>query len=624
MGIDQCVDTNIMAMFSYSYWERLREDFMTFLMLTEMASYCMDIIQSLSEIILDVVLPQVYSYMEIYGTFSHTVLGLTEDRVHIYLGDSMEQALAACLNVQLQDVVAIKDFCQFVLRHISKTVSSVLDLCTQTPILESRLPVVFVSGCVTSIRDLKHMAGMILKVIVRALNVEQPAQDVTEAQTSQSASNELDNDTEESPFYFENTRRDFRKQLKAYIICMVEVLKSNAEMPYFETSNRRVVCIRVGANTRILTVDSDSEADGELSAMSSCHGLDAIPGAVPDINDDKSPYVSVTTTKHQFHHTGTNQRDAIDKIVEDLLKLVETDSRGLEDIDNAKLREFTDRVFNLVMSGRVYQIPLVPNGTCLCNTVICRKLRRGDNIKNAGIVAHTLYMRTEELVTRCAVQVFLWSAINLEDVPETSDSSKDLYFEFFIRVDAGEYARPPPLLNVESHSEQPNNINYEIPERSGTPEVTQSQLMISMMHTSLLTLMVGEVLTVIGIRNLRTIHKIGAEVIQQLKGVDFMVYNNFRASIVGESYKDLCQSILSDLLQEFGTVKVMQDMLTSRDPYFCDVLMRALQKQLSKAPDKKTSCCLLKKLKKLCCKKIKKTNKITPIFSATSEKDSSK
>lgn len=597
---------------------------MTFLMLTEMANYCMDIIQTLSEIILDVVLPQVYSYMEIYGTFSHTVLGLTEDRVHIYLGDSMEQALAACLNVQLQDVVAIKDFCQFVLRHISKTVSSVLALCTQTPILESRLPVVFVSGCVTSIKDLKHMAGIILKIIVRAFDAEQPAQDVTEAQTSQSALNELNIDTEESPLYFENTRRDFRKQLKAYIIYMVEVLQSNAEMPYFETSNRRVVCIRVGANTQILTVDSDSEADGELSAMSSCHGLDAIPGAVPDINDNKSPYVSVTTTKYQFHHTGTNQRDSIDEIVEDLLKLAQADSGGLEDIDKAKLREFTDRVFNVVMSGRAYQIPLVPNGTCLCNTVICRKLSRGDNTKNAGIVAHTLYMRSEELVTRCAVQVLLWSAVNLDDVPETSDSSGELDFEFYIRDEAGDHARPPPLSGLESHSVHSSNIYDEIPESSGTLEVTQSQLMISIIHTSLLNLMVGEMLTVIGIRNLRTIHKIGAEVIHQLKGVDFMVYNNFRASIVGESYKDLCQSILSDLLQEFGTVQVMQDMLTSNDPYFCDALMRALQKQLSKAPDKKTSCCLLKKLKKLCCKKIKKTNKITPIFSATSDQDNSK
>lgn len=62
--------------------------------------------------------------MKTYGTFSPTVLGPTELRIHTYLGDSIEQALADCLNIQLQDFAATKDICQFLFRYISKTVNN--------------------------------------------------------------------------------------------------------------------------------------------------------------------------------------------------------------------------------------------------------------------------------------------------------------------------------------------------------------------------------------------------------------------------------------------------------------------------------------------------------------------
>lgn len=62
--------------------------------------------------------------MKTYGTFSPAVLGPTEHRIHTYLGDSIEQALADCLNIQLQDFAATKDFCQFLFRYISKTVNN--------------------------------------------------------------------------------------------------------------------------------------------------------------------------------------------------------------------------------------------------------------------------------------------------------------------------------------------------------------------------------------------------------------------------------------------------------------------------------------------------------------------
>lgn len=53
--------------------------------------------------------------------------------------------------------------------------------------------------------------------------------------------------------------------------------------------------------------------------------------------------------------------------------------------------------------------------------------------------------------------------------------------------------------------------------------------------------------------NTETILEITSEAIEQLLDVDPKVCDHFSASLMGQSYKDIYQSALSDLLQEFCT-----------------------------------------------------------------------
>lgn len=109
----------------------MADGLVTCAMMTALANSCMDITQTFAEAILDVVMPQVYRYMRIYGTFSPTILDLTEDRIHTYLGVSIEQALDNCMKIKVQNFESTKVFSQLLLRHISKAVN--LHPGVQTP-----------------------------------------------------------------------------------------------------------------------------------------------------------------------------------------------------------------------------------------------------------------------------------------------------------------------------------------------------------------------------------------------------------------------------------------------------------------------------------------------------------
>ncbi|XP_038583800.1 uncharacterized protein LOC119909601 [Micropterus salmoides] len=633
----------------------MTKGFVSGAMTTVLANSCMDIIQNIAEAILDVVMPQVYRYMRIYGSFSPTVLGLTEDRIHACLRDSIELALANCLRIKVENFLATKVFSQLLLRHISKTINSVLALSTQTPILESRLPVFFVSGCVTSITDLKDMVYEIVTILTGALEGR--------GQSSQIALCEPSGKVE-FPIFCLTPRGDLKKIVKTYIIRMVKVLKNGAQMPHCEisSSNHRDICIRVGTNIHILPVEH-SESHGQQSATSSSpsSGVDAIPGAVPDNDTTDSHSESCPSSvtiigaaeDHSFSHLGPNEIDSIKNIADEIVHaFLGEDLQGAaqackcqkavhseqEVVDIDKIRKLTDRIFNVVMSGRDYQIPSMPAGTRICKTVTCRKLRRG-NFPNPSIIARALYMRTEEVVTRCAVQVHLWSELRQEgsDCPSPltfDELSDDPDFVLVPSHAAGDH-KEVVFLNPPSHcnssmSSQDSNATYDaIPK---PPEPTQSQLHGDIVHISLLSLLVGEMLTVIGIKNSEIIFEVIKKLIKQLQDVDPKVYNHFHASLMGRSYKDIYQNAITDLLLEFGSIQVMQEAVRSGDPNFEEAISRELRKQLriptspvsrGKAAEKMFG--FFKTLKRLCCRKTsKKSGKTTTVLSLTSDQDDSK
>lgn len=614
-------------MFSDRDWDFIEDGLVNAELAAVLADSCMDIIQTLAQTILDVVMLQVYRQRRTCATFSPTVLSLTEGQIHAYLGDSIQQALANSLRLPVQTLGLTKVFAELLVRHISKTVNSVLALSTQTSILESRVPVFFVSGCQTLLQDLRYMVGHIAAILIASLNHPE----VTEAQSSQTASFEHRNLLElESPVFCFSTKNGLKGFLKTYITRMVNVLK-RAHMQNRESrmssSNRRDVCIIVGSNTQILTVE-DIEAH-EQSAKSSYSGLDVIPGAVPDNDDapsEANPFSSVTVID-TTEDTCPDEADTIKNIADELVKAVlggdqqeeaETDScqesgnDGLAVVYCSKLKELTDRIFHLVMSGQDYQIPYLPVGMRMCDSVTYRKLRRG-GVTNPGIVTQALYMRTEELVSRCAVQALIWSTLDSLDSDllfgySSQDPSMQSSESGFQPVPAAGDCEPTvPRVILPAPRHLSNSTFDIIPEQ---PEQTQSQLLASNVHTSLLTLLVGEMLARIDIRDGEMILEVAKKAVVQIQDADPKLYDHFHASFMGQSYRDICQTAINDLLLEFGSVEGMKEAVRAGDPNFQEALMRALRKQLFPTPPvssgnaaKTTTCSFFKKLKRLCCKK---------------------
>ncbi|KAI3364043.1 hypothetical protein L3Q82_010872, partial [Scortum barcoo] len=558
------------------HWESMADGFVTCAVTTSLASCCMDMIQTFAEAILDVVMPQVYKYMGTYGPFSSTILDLTEDRIFTYLGDFIEQVLDNFVKVKLEST---KVFCELLLRHISRTVNSVLVLTTQTPIVESRLPVFFVSGCVTSVTDLKNMVCQIATLLIEAFKAQNPA---------------LENGLKTLTRTL-NSRHDLKKLVTSYLMRMVKVLKRRTQMPLCKKSSRnhRHVCIRVGTLTEILTVE-DSESPGQYSAMSSFSDLDALPGGVPESSNhyDSCPFSSHTiicATEDHSPRLAPSEMESIDNIADDLVQaflevdlqdVMQTDSGRLEVMDNVNLREITVRLFSVIMKGHHYQIPVVPAGRRMCDTVTYRQLYRG-GVADQSVIAHTLYLRTEEIIVRCALQVLLWSALRF-DCPstESSDEIDDLVFLFGPRQEGGDYLNDSfesiQSLSFSSQLDQHSDTTYDVASETG--DITESYLITGILRSSFLNLLVGEMLAVMGITTYEAIFEVVTQVIDQFHGVNAKVYDHFSASLLGHSYKEMYQTVIADLREEYCSVEEMQEVVRAGDPSFVEAIIRSLRK----------------------------------------------
>lgn len=600
----------------------------------------MDLIQTFAQAILDVILPQVHTHMRTHGTFSPTILGVTEDRIQAYMGASIGQALSSCLRFNVQDLQDTKLFCELLFKYISQSVNAVLALTTQTPILESKVPVIFVSGCVSYNRDLKCMVSHMAFILLQALN---PQPDTVA----------MCNDIK-SPWYNFNSRRDLKKMVKTYITRMVRVLRSSQRAPSRVSSdNQRDICIRVGTNAKLLTVEK-SKSQQQKSTKDSFSGSDFIPGAVPDKSgstSESSPFLLVTvigTTENDLfsaimeNQTITNLADElVEAFLNDLGEVTETVAEQntalqLDDVDKEKIRTFTDRVFELVMSGHDYQVPLVPAQRRMCETVTYRRLRRWD-ITDLGIITHTLYLRTEEVVTRCVVDVLLWQTLGYwgPDYPSTSSSLSTAAELFLRRDEAGDLSISSPEENISTDSlSRQSQISYAT--FSDDSESIESNLLENVLLGSLVTQLVGEMLIIMAIRNTAILLDLVPRIRQRLHQIGPMMYHFFHASLMGQRYNDIIQATFTNLLLEFASLQEMQEAVLARDPSFEEAMVTALTKQLSilsetaeSDDDKKTTCSLLKKVKTLCCKTTsikpsRATTNISPIKKGrtTNENDS--
>ncbi|KAM7367592.1 hypothetical protein PAMP_013878 [Pampus punctatissimus] len=606
-----------LILITMDYWDFFKEDLVIPEVTVLFADLCMELVQTLSQTILDVVMPQVYRYRTTGGTVSPADF-LNEDQIHAYLGDSIQQALVKSLHLPVDSLEHIKAFTELLVSHISRTVNSILAAATQASILESRVPVFFVSGCQTLLPDLKDM----INHIVAALRTGflQQKTEVHSNQTESCGSSDLS--TLKSLVFCCSTKDSLRRFMKTYITRMVKLLKTIAQMRYenseMSSSDRRDICVIVGSNTEILTVE-ESEVH-EQPATSSYSGLDVIPGAVPDNkpSSETSPFSTVTVidTEH-FQRSVDDEAESIENIVDELVQTIlgedqkgpaetgsqESVSSEQEAAYSLKLKELTGRLFNLVMSGQAYQIPCLPDKIRLCDTMTYRKPRRW-RVTNPDVIVQALYMRTEELVSRCAVQALMWPTtdwLGSDYIPDPTTDSE--------------------IVDSVPSSSNISNSTHDI--ISNTSEPARSKLLTDIMHKILLNLLVGEILTSIDIVDNNKILELTNKMIVQ--DVDPKLHDHFLASFMGKTYKDIGQTAINDLLLEFGSVEEMQEAVRAEDPNFEEALKRTLMKQLRFPTTKKTTCSFFKKFKRLCSKKkSKKGSKTQTVRSPTCDEDNGK
>ncbi|KAK2856578.1 hypothetical protein Q5P01_005313 [Channa striata] len=571
--------------------------------LTALAASCMDVVQRFAEMILDIVIPQVYSYMRTHGSISPIHFRVTKDQIQAYMGDSVEQALTLGLKINVQMFSHTKVFTQLLQKHISRTVNSVLALFAQSPTLESRLPVILVSGCVASITNLKHMVNEMANMLIQILT---PKHRFAECRFKSS----LDKKGEELNClsYYLNPRDHFRNKMKTYLIYMFEVLRESLEKPcQISSRNKRVVCIRVGTNTKILTVE-DSESHEQKSPMDFYSNLNAIPGSVPETDKAESPFsgsLEITRETEERSHSVDQMRDIIfiRDIVDELMKVFMDDLHTEEETSSGQtaglqlnavkeltIRKITNSIFDLIMNGHNYQTASLLSGRHVGDTITYTSLMSG-NIADRGLVAHTVYMRTEEVVTRCAVQMLLWAPLYLKKSNLLACPSPA--FNATVEVDS-----EPPLL---SRSED------EL-----SPPVG---------------LLVGEMLDVIGVRESDPvwvlINRAGIELQQDF---DFQRLQDLHGYWIIKSYRIVARDAVAELLLKHGSFERLHELVRSKDPFFVGDVVRALSHQLERLNEpsvlggnaaKKKSVHFLKKFKRLCCKKFSKnatkTTRITPL-----------
>ncbi|XP_047430018.1 uncharacterized protein LOC124999245 [Mugil cephalus] len=658
-------------------------------MITTPVFSCLDIIQTLAEGIVDVVIPQVYRYTRSYGTFSPSILGLNEERIHTYLGDTIELTLTRFLNVDVRNFVSIRKFSELLVRNITKAVNSVLALTTQTPIWGSRVPVFFVSGCETSVRDLIDLAWLMVLILTEARDSRraqktqrrtretedrtQEAEDrtqetedrtqetedrtqetedrtqVAEDRTQETAAsplhwNPLESTGLKPPLFLNQSRNTLRSMLKNHILSIVNAFRSEARMPWVEmnTSNHRKICIRVGTNTQALTVE-----DSESYKGPSCSASHILPGAVPESSSACLPSATVTNRGVNYDFDPRMDVRIISEVVDDLVESFWKDPLEVEQIESyqnaahdgqdsfdlVKLRQLTDEIFNVIMNGQVYQIPLVPPTVRMCDTVTYEK-RMSVDVPNTSLATQSLYMRTEEVATRCALQVLLWSAVNRE-WHESSPSELSFGSEldsFMARHAAGDRASTSTYgrasasasdLASDIGSDFSGTISLDSFSRFGSLQSPDPVLtgQSEALEELVCTLLVEELLKNIGERNFGML-----EIVADLRNLDLSMYNHFHAYLMGHSYKSIIQSAMAELLEEYGSVEEMQRAMRMWDSTFRYNVVKILKEQLTNLTPpvcrghatvgRKRTCGLFKKFKKLCCMKtFRRASNVTPLIS---------
>lgn len=67
---------------------------------------------------------------------------------------------------------------------------------------------------------------------------------------------------------------------------------------------------------------------------------------------------------------------------------------------------------------------------------------------------------------------------------------------------------------------------------------------------------------------------------EQFQDAGPKLYDHFLASLMGQSYRDISQTSIADLLLQFGSAQGMHEVARSGDPSFEKAIMRGLSKQL--------------------------------------------
>uniref|UniRef100_A0AAV2KAS9 Uncharacterized protein n=1 Tax=Knipowitschia caucasica TaxID=637954 RepID=A0AAV2KAS9_KNICA len=207
----------------------------------------------------------------------------------------------------------------------------------------------------------------------------------------------------------------------------------------------------------------------------------------------------------------------------------------------------------------------------------------------SGLIPHCLYLKTEEMINRAVKQVLQWvwwcdgnppNCDPLNQIPESP--------EFDMVLGGGDQHLSSDEEEDEVRGDE-EEVEQQQPQQPPTPPPpTRRQPMGSILlnhltKSSFLALIVGEVLTLIGIRDWGKIQLMLRNLITGVNIPD-LIQEPFDAVVGGRSFRDICQGAIRDLLDVYGSVFALHQAVNEHEPSFELNLMEVIQNRLSLPP----------------------------------------
>ena len=367
-----------------------------------------------------------------------------------------------------------------------------------------------------------------------------------------------------------------------------------------------------------------------------------LPGSVPDSPEpEKSP---VNTQKRLVTMIKQGPSDItfgtfkanLDNFIKEMNYSDENLQEKLENVSRCEevrqfSKELTDKMYTHLMAAEVYQLPIVPKGKCLSDSVISKIKKTMDGTQRA-FSPEVLYSITEDAVGKFLQQVFLWMVTQPSDDTDEEKVSgaladiEDLLIKKVSQSpeDRSEFPKVPasPSYLPQDHCEirkvnedfdkkveittikEQNLTEAEVPKvesfeesSSGYYEEESPKVTVEVIDSSSESLANGLVLALL-VRLLSKIETKNKHLVPDIEKIkERLLYlvkgevDSDEVSLNEDNMKDITKVVVKELYRKFGTTQnLLNAAMAQNSTSFDKSLIMSLKYHLNvtKQPEKKT------------------------------------